>query len=161
MNPGIEILPDKKLAGMRMTMTLSNNKTGELWKKFMQRRKEFTNNLNTDLFSMQLYNQSTDFEKFNQDTPFEKWAAIEVTDFDAVPNEMETYSLTGGLYAVFVHKGAAGRGAETFDYIFRSWLPHSEYTLDNRPHFELLGEKYRNDDPDSEEEVWIPIRPKK
>jgi AraC family transcriptional regulator len=160
MEPRIETLPEKKLVGIRMNMTLSNNKTGELWKKFMQRRKEIRNNLNNDLISMQLYNLSIDFEKFDQDTPFEKWAAIEVPDFDSIPNEMESYSLQGGLFAVFVHKGAASRGAETFDYIFRSWLPHSEYFLDNRPHFEILGEKYKNDDPDSEEEVWIPIKPK-
>jgi AraC family transcriptional regulator len=29
-----------------------------------------------------------------------------------------------------------------------------------RPHMELLGEKYRNNDPHSEEEIWIPIEPK-
>ena len=34
------------------------------------------------------------------------------------------------------------------------------YTLDDRPHFEILGEKYKNQDPDSEEELWIPIKPK-
>jgi len=27
-------------------------------------------------------------------------------------------------------------------------------------HFELLGEKYKNNHPDSEEEVWIPIKEK-
>jgi hypothetical protein len=28
------------------------------------------------------------------------------------------------------------------------------------PHFEVLGDKYKNNDPSSEEEVWIPIKPK-
>ena len=37
-------------------------------------------------------------------------------------------------------------------------MPASEYILDKRPHFEILGEKYKNDDPASEEEVWIPVR---
>jgi len=32
--------------------------------------------------------------------------------------------------------------------------------LDDRPHFEVLGDKYKNADPDSEEEIWIPIRTK-
>jgi AraC family transcriptional regulator len=39
-------------------------------------------------------------------------------------------------------------------------LPNSAYELDDREHFELLGEKYKNNDPNSEEEIWIPIRPK-
>jgi len=32
--------------------------------------------------------------------------------------------------------------------------------LDNRPHFEVLGEKYKNGDPESEEEIWIPVKEK-
>jgi AraC family transcriptional regulator len=35
-------------------------------------------------------------------------------------------------------------------------LPGSEYFLDNRPHFEVLGDKYKNNDPTSEEEIWKP-----
>jgi AraC family transcriptional regulator len=34
------------------------------------------------------------------------------------------------------------------------------YFLDDRPHFEILGDKYKNGDPDSEEEIWIPIKQK-
>jgi AraC family transcriptional regulator len=40
-------------------------------------------------------------------------------------------------------------------------LPNSNYHLDDRPHFEILGEKYKNADPGSEEEIWIPIKAKK
>jgi len=28
------------------------------------------------------------------------------------------------------------------------------------PRIEILGEKYRNNDPDSEEEIWIPVKAK-
>jgi AraC family transcriptional regulator len=31
---------------------------------------------------------------------------------------------------------------------------------DDRPHFEILGDKYKNDHPDSEEEIWILCREK-
>jgi AraC family transcriptional regulator len=40
MEPGIETLAEKKLVGRRMTMSLSNNKTGELWQSFMPERKK-------------------------------------------------------------------------------------------------------------------------
>ncbi len=142
-------------------MSLADNKTPGLWKSFMPRRKEIRNNLTTELISMQVYDKSLDFKNFNPNTTFEKWAAIEVADFDAVPDKMETYILTGGLYAVFLHKGAASTGAKTFQFIFGTWLPGSDYLLDNRPHFEILGEKYKNEEPDSEEEIWIPIKLKK
>ena len=158
MHPRIETLPEKKLVGKQVKMSLSTNKTGELWKSFMQRRKEIKNNLTTELFSMQVYDKSLNFVNFTQDTVFEKWAAVEVLDFNNIPEDMESFTLTGGLYAVFLHRGAASTGPATFRYIFETWLPNSEYSLDNRPHFEILGEKYKNEDPDSEEDIWIPIR---
>jgi AraC family transcriptional regulator len=160
MEPLFEILLPKKLIGQRIITSFSENRTVELWQKFMPRRKEITNNLTSDLISMQVFPDSYNFSSFNPITKFEKWAAVEVADFDTVPEGMETFTLFGGLYAVFIHKGAASTGLKTFQFIFGSWLPASDYELDNRPHFEILGEKYKNDDPASEEEIWIPIKPR-
>jgi AraC family transcriptional regulator len=160
MEPRIETLREKKLVGKRMKMTLGNDMTGQLWKSFMQRRREITNSVGTDLFSMQVHTTELDLEKIDLNTPFEKWATIEVTDFTKVPEGMESFVLPGGRYAVFEHKGDASTGPTIFQYIFGKWLPASGYALDNRPHFEILGEKYKNGDPDSEEEIWIPIKSK-
>ena len=70
---------------------------------------------------------------------------------------MEAFTLRGGLYAVFDYQG---NSPEIFQYISQKWLPNSDYKLDKRPHFEILGEKYKNNNPDSEEEIWIPITKK-
>lgn len=156
MKPRIETLSEKKLVGKRIRMSLAVNKTGELWKSFMPRREEVTNNLTTEMISMQVHKPShfTDFKLTNE---FEKWATVEVADFGNVPNGMETFILTGGLYAVFDYKGSSN-DYSIFHYIFGTWLPNSSYLLDDRPHFEILGEKYINNDPTSEEEIWIPIK---
>lgn len=159
MEVSIRILQEKKLVGKRMTMSFSDNKTGELWKGFMPRRKEIKNSVGPELCSMQIYGPKF-FSNFNPDTKFEKWATIEVTDFESVPDQMETFNLEGGLYAVFLYRGAANAAADTFRYIMGEWLPGSGYDLDDRPHFEILGEKYKNESPDSEEELWIPVKPK-
>jgi len=161
MLPEIRYLQEKKLIGKRIKMTFSDNRTFELWKSFMPRRKEIKNNPNNELISMQVFDKSFDFNDFNPDVVFEKWAAIEVSDFDTIPDGMESYTLSVGLYAVFNYKGAASQGAQMFQYIYGTWLPLSDYTLDDKPHFEILGEKYKNEDPDSEEEIWIPIKAKK
>ena len=139
-----------------MTMSLANNKTGELWKNFAPRRREITNNLTNDFISMQIYTP-TYFADFKPTNEFEKWASVEVTDFNNVPGDMETFILAGGLYAVFDYKGSSN-DPSIFQYIFGTWLPGSGYALDGRPHFEVLGEKYKNNDPTSEEEIWIPIK---
>jgi len=161
MTPTIKTIPDKKLVGKRIQTAMAENRTFELWSSFMPRRKEIKNIISGDLFSVQVHNPSTTFENFTPHTPFEKWAAVEVTDFSIIPDGMEPYTLNGGLYAVFIHKGAAGTAPETFQYIFTGWLPASEYLFDNsRAQFEIMGEKYKNNHPDSEEEVWIPIKKK-
>ena len=154
----IELFPEKKLVGKRLTMSLSNNKTAELWQSFMQQRKEIRSAVGDDLYSIQVYNKLLDAQSFNADTEFEKWATIEIADFSEIPKGMERFNLEAGLYAVFIHKGEAKAFAKTFQYIFGQWLPQSDYLLDERPHFEILGKKYKNNSPDSEEEVWIPVK---
>jgi AraC family transcriptional regulator len=72
---------------------------------------------------------------------------------------MEMFILQGGLYAVFDYKGL-NTDNSIFQYILGIWLPVSDYVLDNRPHFEVLCDKYKNNDPISEEEIWIPIKTK-
>jgi len=158
MTPRIENLKEKKLVGKRLTMSLADNKTGELWKNFMPRRKEITNNLTNNFISMAVY-KPTHFTDFKPTNEFEKWASVEVSVFDSIPNNMEKFILPGGLYAVFDYKGSSN-DLSIFQYIFGTWLPNSDYLLDDRPHFEMLGEKYKNGDPNSEEEIWIPIRHK-
>ncbi|MDQ7096560.1 GyrI-like domain-containing protein [Desulfosporosinus sp. PR] len=160
MEPRIETLNEKKFIGKKVIMSFSEDKTRELWQSFMPRRKEINNSIGNDLYCLQVYGNDFDFNKFDLNKKFEKWAAVEVTDFDNVPDEMETITIISGLYAVFIHKGAASTGPGTYRYIFGTWLPNSGYDLDNRPHFDILGDKYKNDDPTSEEEIWVPIKVK-
>ncbi len=156
--PRIEILEDKKLIGNKLKMSLSNNKTGQLWGSFAPRIKDIKNRLTIDKISMQIYDTSY-YLTFNPNKEFEKWATVEVTDFNDIPEEMESFTLNGGEYAVFDYKGSSNDGS-IFQYIFMTWLPNSGFQLDNRPHFEVLREKYKNNDPESEEEIWIPYKEK-
>lgn len=156
--PSIEQLNEKKLVGQRTKMSLAHNKTAELWSLFMPRRNEIKNALSNNLFSLNVYPGSY-FANFSPNNPFEKWAAVEVDSFDAIPSGMEGFMLPLGLYAIFHYKGLSTDNS-IFQYIFGVWLPASVYVLDDRPHFELLGELYKNNDPSSEEDIWIPIRPK-
>ena len=156
--PAIVVLSAKTLVGKRLKMSFAKNRTVELWKSFMPRLKEINHRVSGDLFSIQLFDELPDFSKFNPTLMFEKWAAAEVSNQDTIPDGMEAIHLEGGLYAVFAYKGAVSEAAVFFQYIFDTWLPGSEYTLDSRPHFEILGEKYNNDSADSEEEIWIPVK---
>ena len=159
MTPRIETTNEKKLVGKKLLMSYANYKIGELWSGFMPRRKEITNGLSNDLISMVVY-QLNHFDNFNPTNEFDRWATVEVADFVDVPDEMERYVLSSGLYAVFHYIGSSTGISIFYQNIFNVWLPSSEYHLDDRPHFEILGEKYKNNDPLSEEDIWIPIKPK-
>lgn len=156
MQPRIETIVSKKLIGKRLTMSLAENKTGLLWQSFMPQRKQIINAIDTDLYSVEVYDANY-FSSFKPANQFQKWAGAVVSDFNAVPEAMETLIIPTGLYAVFLHKGPASQGAKTYQYIFTNWLPTSGYQLAQRPHFAVMGTKYRGDDPSSEEELWIPI----
>jgi AraC family transcriptional regulator len=157
MQPTITTLAEKKLVGKREIMSLAENKTPYLWRSFMPQLKDIKNRVSDEMISMSMYSEPLRLGDFHQ--KFYKWAAVEVSDFDHVPNDVETSILEGGLYAVFHYQGLSTDNS-VFVYIFGTWLPNSNYVLDERPHFEILGNKYKNGDPNSEEDIWIPIKPK-
>lgn len=161
MEPQIITIPSKKLVGRRLRMSLSANRTVELWQFLMPRRKEISQKLNSYLYSVQVFDQNLEFRDFTPKTEFEKWAAIEVSEYEKIPEEMETLEIPEGTYAVFEYKGAANNFAPMFQLIFGTWIPASEYEVDKRPHFDVLGEKYKGNDPDSEEEIWVPVKLRK
>ena len=156
MQPRIELVPEKKLVGKSITMSLIDNKTFDLFSGFMPNRKQVKNNIGLDIYEVTEYSLHH-FKSFNPNNTFTKWATVEVENFEDIPQEMESISLESGLYAVFTYKGLAKDFSNIMQYIFTDWLPKSEYKLDNRPHFNILGEKYIKDAPESEEEVYIPI----
>lgn len=154
-----ETSSEMKIVGLRHTMSFVNNTTGELFRSFMQRKNEIQNRANADLLCVQNYPPGF-FIAFNPVTPFEKWAAAEVNSFEIVPAGMEMTTIPAGLYSVFLFRGSNAQANDFFANIYMNWFPSSGYEVDHRPHFEILGNKYKNNDPESEEEVWIPVKSK-
>lgn len=155
MNPTIKTFPTTKFIGKNLSFTYADYRAFELWSSFMPRRKEIQNVIGSELYNIQVNPEDFDFKP---NTPFVKWAAVAVTSFDFIPENMETLEIEEGLYAVFNYKGDQSNVAAFFNSIYSEWLPSSGYQLDSRPQFEILGEKYKNDSPESEEEIWIPIK---
>lgn len=152
-----QTLSEKKLLGKSKRMSFANNTTRELWQWFQPRRKDLKNVAGSDLYSLEVYDDPDHFKNFDPTREFSKWAAVEVNNYSDEAPEMEQLTIPTGLYAVFLHKGPASEGKNTYMYIFQNWLPSSGYVLDNRPHFAVMGAKYKGDSPDNEEEIWIPI----
>lgn len=149
----IEIIGSKKLIGFSITTSFNDDKTPVIWKKFMMRRNEILNRISQQLFSLQIYPN-----QFTPDQKFKKYALAEVSDFDHLPQEFESFELNGGKYLVFQYKGKADSGPELFRYIFQTFIPEHHFEIDDKPHFEIFGDDYNPNNDSAEEEIWIPVK---
>ncbi|WP_379966753.1 GyrI-like domain-containing protein [Epilithonimonas sp. UC225_85] len=149
----IETIEPKKLIGFSMTTSFQEDKTPMVWRKFMMRRNEISNRISDKLFSLQIYP-----ENFTPDQSFTKYAFAEVSDFENIPDEFESFELESGKYLVFNYVGKAENGPEVFKYIFQTFIPENRFEIDYRPHFEIFGENYDPASESAEEEIWIPIK---
>lgn len=157
MQPRFENISAKVIAGQRLNMSFRQNKTGALWQSFMPRRGEIKNPVDASFYSLEVYPFGF-FDDFKPDNEFEKWAGVEVNNDAEQPDGIELLTIPAGQYAVFTHRGPASTGPKTYQYIFGVWLPGSDYVIDDRPHFALMDEKYKHEQPDSEEDIYIPIK---
>jgi AraC family transcriptional regulator len=155
MSPDIRNFPGKLLVGVRRRTSFVNDLTSELWREFRSREASIEGRVGSESYSVKVYDPGYSFANFDPAAEFKKWAAAEVAQ---QADGFETLAIPPGKYAVFIHKGTAMDAPRTFSEIFVEWLPNSHHALDQRPHFEVLPRDYDPFDPNSEEEIWIPIR---
>lgn len=157
--PNIVLLPDTHLIGMRTQTTLATHHPAELWRKFRTQTKHIPLLAETGFYSVQFYPPSFYTGHFTPDTPFEKWAALHPhTMPNPLPSDIEICTLSGGLYAVFVHTGGTATFFQTANYIYNEWIPNSPYQLDTRAHFEIMPANALPNQTDYSENVYIPIK---
>jgi AraC family transcriptional regulator len=94
-----------------------------------------------------------------------KWfytAAALVTSLDNIPVGCVAKSLPANTYAIFTHKGPLpGKLGETFQHIYRTWLPKSPYKQAAPYDFERYDARFKGvNDPDTLLEICLPIVPK-
>lgn len=158
LEPRIENLSEITLVGKKTRMSLVENKTAALWQSFMPRKREIENVQGPNLYSVEVYDSLDYFRNFDFHNTYTKWAAVKVLTTLNIPKEMEILQIPEGTYATFHYKGKASEVGKMYQEILTKWLASSKYALDNRPHFAVMGEKYKNEHPDSEEELWIPVK---
>ena len=162
LEPQIQTFPKTQLVGKKISMSFAENKTVALWKSFMPYKNDISHIKNRNLYSVEVYSEANFFKDFDLHRAFEKWAAVAVNNAENIPEGMEILEIPEGLYAVFTYVGKPSEAAATYQYIYGSWIPQSPYQLDDRPHLAIMGEKYKGEDPHSEETFWIPLQnPKK
>ncbi|WP_445381177.1 GyrI-like domain-containing protein [Robiginitalea sp. IMCC43444] len=156
--PNIRVIDPILLVGKCCEMSLSDPKTLLLWSTFMPLKNSIENQIPDLLYSVEIYPEGY-FESFDPQRQFVKWAAVAAKPEGKTPHSMESLNITAGLYAIFRYKGLPEEVSSFYRYIFTKWLFQNSYKLDSRPHFSIMGKKYRNGDPHSEEDIYIPVIP--
>jgi len=158
LNPRIVNIEQKYLVGKKLEMNFLHLKIIDLWKSFMPFKNSIPNQVSENLYSLTVY-RPDHFINFKPSNLFEKWATVEVQSAENIPEEFELFILEPATYAIFDYKGYS-HDSTIFQEIYMKWVPESGFSLDNKAHVEVLGKKYKNNDPNSEEEIWIPIKNK-
>jgi AraC family transcriptional regulator len=157
MQPRFEHKPTFTVAGLTCQSTMANNIIPQLWDRFNDKRKEFSKRISEHCFGVCYYEK---MENMGPDTPFTYMAGMLVKSEADAPADWETRTVPACDYAIFEHKGALDTLQRTYDYIFREWLPTSEYEFVNQDDFEIYGERFKYGEPDSIMEIWIPVKKK-
>lgn len=154
-SPEIVLLEETKIAGLRGTTSLSDNRIPELWKQFHSLRKE--------VFAAPVgYNicetKQTAYTK-DGNVLFSVMVGGPVRDFDHLPQELSRKTLSAGRYAVFTHRGTLANLYKTYQYIFGTWLQSTKEEVDDREDFEIYEHEIRSfDDPDNKVKIFIPVK---
>jgi len=152
--PTIQQYPGGTLCGASAPMSLQAFHPPRVWSLFMPKLHTINNRLNEDLISLRAFTGIPVFGP-TANPEFTYWAGVEV---ESPVTDFETLHIPSGTYAVFEYQGSSSDSA-VWRFIYGEWIPNSSWELDNRPHFERLGKGYSNDSDDSQEQIWIPIRP--
>ena len=155
--PIILTLESINLIGHALEMSLIDDRTQELFSKFMPNIKQIYTTKKTDVYEVLIYDANY-LKKINPEKTFTKWACVKAVHCKLVTTSMESLTIPKGLYAVFNYKGVAKNFGMFMQSIYTTWQPNSAYIIDNRPHFNVLGGQYKNNQPNSEERVYIPIK---
>jgi AraC family transcriptional regulator len=95
----------------------------------------------------------TDDSKFRYD-------ACVTIDCEVKPEgEVGQKTIAGGKYAVFLHAGAYEGFQQTYDQIFKAWLPGSGEKLRDEPCFEVYLNSPDQVKPEElRTEIWLPLQ---
>jgi len=145
------------VAGLTCQSTMSNNTIPQLWNRFHNSEKDYKNKLSECCYGVCYYVQ---MENMCPDTPYTYMAGMQVKSEADCPEGMEVRTVPACDYAVFEHKGALDTLQKTYDYIFREWLPGSEYEFVNQDDFEIYDDRFKYGQPESIMEIWIPVKKK-
>lgn len=138
------------VVGMRYHGKNENNEIPQMWGAFGPRMKEIKYVANPSV----CYGISDNMDPATG--KFDYIAGLEVSRAEDLPEGIVRWKIPGGRYAVFTT--TLPKVGETFMYAYKTWMAESGCEATGGPDFELYDEDFDPQDPNSQFEVYIPIK---
>lgn len=154
LKPKIKEIKEKNVIYIRSIGDYNGEQTGQTWEKvcdFAQKKRLFG-------FKTEMIGISHDDPNITETDKLRYDACITVRKEVDPEGEVGFKAIAGGRYAIFEHRGPYSKFNETYNAIYKKWLPESNEKLRDLPCFE----KYLND-PNKVKpeklltEIYIPI----
>lgn len=157
--PTIIDFPERKFIGLEIDMHSHLEGAQAIvpllvsaWIKFNKRKAEIKNRINKNSYGI-----AKSEGKFNEENMMRYMAAVEVDNFDEVPEGLTSYTITPQTYAIFKNVGLGDTTVHTITYIYGTWLPQSKYTRAAGDDMELFDSRFDMQSNESISEYFIPI----
>ena len=155
MQPTITNLDQIKLVGISKTLnsmlTAESNSYVEiprLWIQFIEKKNDIQHRSSTVSTGYCLHTDSNHINYL---------AAVEVKEFNDLPEGLITQTIPGGKHAVFTHFGKLDHLKKTINYIYTKGLPQAGLRQRAEYHLEVYDHRFNPALDTSEFTIYIPI----
>jgi AraC family transcriptional regulator len=156
MEPRIVELGALTLVGLPFYGEPSDGQFGKTWERFVEVEQHATRRVNDHVYyGVEFYGPEVSLTR-----QWMYFAAIQVSDLAETPDILFGKILPAAKYAVFTVKGGLDGINDMFAHAYRVWLPASAYEVAYPFDFELYDRRYHGNVPESEIDLYIPIKPK-
>ena len=142
--------PGFTVIGLKHHGKNENNEIPQMWGEFMPRAGEIKHVVNPHV----AYGVCGKMDESTGE--FDYVAGFEVDSIADIPEGMVSWEMPERTYAVFTC--TLPTLGETFQQIYKTWLPQSGYQHADGPEFELYDENFDSQDQSSEMYIYIPIK---
>lgn len=138
------------VVGLKYRGKNENAEIPQLWQSLGPRSGEFENMADDTV----AYGISANMDR--ESGEFDYVAGFEVSSAEQVPEGMVAFEVPAARYAVF--STTLPKVGETFHNAHNTWLPQAGLEPSGGPELELYDEQFDVQDPNSEFDLYIPIK---
>lgn len=153
-NSGVQFVtkPAFSLVGVLARSQPGDQKIMQTWEDLMAQMERIPNPIESNI----CYGAMHNFDM--QTNQFDYVAGVQTPSQSSAPDGMVRWEIPEQLYAVFPTTLPAI--SQTFGDIYGSWMATSGYTRTDGPEFELYGDDFDPNNPDSTVYIYIPVKEK-